>query len=45
MNKKFLWIMSRETELSEEDDLNIREKLVEQGNDISKIVNIPKIWE
>ena len=44
-NKKFLWIMARATELSEEDNVTIRENLVEQGYDISKIVDIPQIWE
>lgn len=44
-NKKYLWIMARDIKLSEDDNTNIREKLVEQGYDISKIVDVPQIWE
>ena len=44
-NKKYLWIMARDTQLSNEDNKVIREKLVQQGYDISKIVDIPQIWE
>jgi len=44
-NKKYLWIMARDIQLSNEDNTNIREKLVEQGYDITKIVNVPQIWE
>jgi len=44
-NKKYLWIMARDTELSIEDNKTIREKLVEQGFDVTKIVDVPQIWE
>ncbi|MFC1565619.1 lipocalin family protein [Candidatus Neomarinimicrobiota bacterium] len=43
-NKKFLWIMARDTQLSTEDNKVIREKLVQQGYDITKIVDVPQIW-
>ncbi len=44
-NRKFLWIMARDTQLSAEDNKVIREKLVEQGYDITKIVEVPQIWK
>ena len=43
-NKKYLWIMARDTQLNNEDNKVIRDKLVQQGYDISKIVDIPQIW-
>jgi len=43
-NKKYLWIMARDAQLSVEDNKAIRTKLVEQRYDISKIVDIPQIW-
>ena len=43
-NRKYVWIMARDTMLSEEDNKLIREKLSDQGYDISKIVDIPQIW-
>lgn len=44
-NKKFLWIMARDTKLTEEDNAKIRNNLVNQGYDISKILNVPQIWK
>lgn len=44
-NRKYVWIMARETELSIEDNQKIRNGLIEQGYDISKIVDIPQIWD
>jgi len=44
-NKKFLWIMARDTQLSNEDNQIIRDKLLEQGYDITKIVDVPQIWD
>ncbi len=43
-NRKFVWIMARDTKLTEEDSKSIREKLSNQGYDISKIVDVPQIW-
>jgi apolipoprotein D and lipocalin family protein len=44
-NRKYVWIMARETKLSTEDYSNIKSRLVEQGYDISKIVDVPQIWD
>jgi len=44
-NRKYVWIMARETVLSNEDNKKIRNRLTEQGYDISKIVDIPQIWD
>ena len=44
-NRKYVWIMARDTKLSIEDNEAIRERLSEQGYDISKIVDVPQIWE
>jgi len=44
-NRKYVWIMARETELSIEDNQKIRNRLTEQGYDISKIIDIPQIWD
>ena len=43
-NRKYVWIMARDTMLSEEDNKLIREKLSNQGYDVSKIVDVPQIW-
>lgn len=43
-NRKYVWIMAREAQLSEEDIANIQQNLVKQGYDISKIVDVPQIW-
>ena len=43
-NRKYVWIMARNTMLSEEDNKLIREKLLNQGYDISKIVEVPQVW-
>ena len=43
-NRKYVWIMARDTMLSEEDNKLIREKLINQGYDISKIVEVPQVW-
>ena len=43
-NRKYVWIMARDTMLSEEDNKLIREKLLNQGYDISKIVEVPQVW-
>lgn len=44
-NRKYLWIMARDTKLNAEDYSNIKNRLVEQGYDISKIVDVPQIWD
>ena len=43
-NRKYVWIMARDTMLSEEDNKLIREKLSDQGYDVGKIVDVPQIW-
>lgn len=43
-NRKYVWIMARDTMLSEEDNKLIREKLLNQGYDISKIMEVPQVW-
>ena len=43
-NRKYVWIMARDAILSEEDNKQIREKLSDQGYDVSKIVDVPQIW-
>ena len=43
-NRKYVWIMARDTMLSKEDSKLIREKLSNQGYDVSKIVDVPQIW-
>ena len=44
-SKKYLWIMARSTTLSDDDNILIRKKLIEQGYDITKIVDVPQIWD
>lgn len=43
-NRKYVWIMARDIMLSEEDNKLIRGKLLDQGYDVSKIVDVPQIW-
>ena len=44
-NRKYVWITARDTKLRTEDNEAIRQRLVEQGYDISKIVDVPQIWD
>lgn len=43
-NRKYVWIMSRESNISEDIYLSILDKLKDVGYDISKIELVPQIW-
>jgi apolipoprotein D and lipocalin family protein len=43
-NRKYLWIMTRDSEISSEDYAKIKENLVKQGYDVNKIIDVPQIW-
>jgi|SRR6056297_2026901 len=43
-NRKFVWIMSRTAEISEQDYADILDNLQELGYDTDKITRMPQIW-
>lgn len=44
-NRRFLWIMSREKEISAGEYAKILANLKQQGYKTEKIVKIPQVWE
>ena len=44
-NRKYVWIMSREAKISDDDYLNITNNLVSLGYDVEKIKKIIQDWE